>query len=178
MLGGMSRMLAQFQQILVVFARLRSPPALIGGMALAAHGVVRATRDLDFLVSGEDAADLHAALLDLGYACLHRSEDAANYRRREEGIDLLFAHRPEALRLLNGAEDRPSPLGLVRVVSAIGLIAFKLQAYVNQPQRLRDLDDVRALLRRPGAQMDRNEVLRYFRMFGQETLLERMLHEP
>jgi hypothetical protein len=36
---------------------------LIGGLALAAHQVVRAKRDIDFLADAEDAGRLHEILL-------------------------------------------------------------------------------------------------------------------
>jgi hypothetical protein len=46
----MSRLFAQICQALEAFAANRLTPALIGGLALAAHNVVRATQDVDFLV--------------------------------------------------------------------------------------------------------------------------------
>jgi hypothetical protein len=50
---------------------------LIGGLAVVAHQVARATKDVEFLVEAEAADRVHDALLDLGYQCLYRSEDAA-----------------------------------------------------------------------------------------------------
>jgi hypothetical protein len=123
----MSRLAAQIREVVAAFAELALPAALIGGLALAAHKVVRATRDVDFLVSADDADRVHVMLLGLGYQCIHRSADAANYLREDEGLDLLYAHRPEARRLLAEAEHRDSALGRLRVVSAEGLIGFKLQ---------------------------------------------------
>ncbi len=95
----MASLVEQIKEALVAFAGLRTPPALIGGLALAAHNVVRATRDVDFLVDADDADRLHRRLLELGYRCIHRSADAANYLRGEEGLDLLYAHRPKYFRL-------------------------------------------------------------------------------
>ena len=46
----MSRLLSQIKGTLAFFVSLKTPPALIGGLALSSHGVVRATRDVDFLV--------------------------------------------------------------------------------------------------------------------------------
>jgi hypothetical protein len=147
---------------------------VIGGLALAAHKVVRATRDVDFLVSADDADRVHVMLLGLGYQCIHRSADAANYLREDEGLDLLYAHRPEARRLLAEAEHRDSALGRLRVVSAEGLIGFKLQGYVNDPRRLQDLEDIRNLLRVNADQLDMSEVRRYFAIFDRESLLDEL----
>ncbi|MCB1552325.1 MAG: hypothetical protein KDJ14_00855 [Xanthomonadales bacterium] len=171
----MPRLADQIREALQAFAALRTPPALIGGLALAAHRVVRATRDVDFLVHVDDADRLHDALSALGYRCVHRSVDAANYVRGDEGLDVLFAHRPEALSLLAGAGVRESPLGTLRVVDAEGLIGFKLQALVNDPGRARDLDDIRALLRNNAATLDMDRVRRYFAMFQRESLLDEIL---
>jgi len=50
-------------------------------------------------------------------------------------------------RLLEGAQIVETPFGKLCVVSAEGLIGLKLQGYVNDPRRLQDLADIRALLR-------------------------------
>jgi hypothetical protein len=91
---------------------------------------------------------VHDALLDLGYQCLYRSEDAANYVRATEGLDLLYAHRPLARRLLAQASERDTPMGRIRIISVERLIGFKLQGFVNDATRTRDLDDASAVLAR------------------------------
>src|SRR5450830_501478 len=90
----MSNLAEQIREALSMFARNDTEPALIGGLAVVAHQVVRATKDVDFLVEAEAAQKVHDALLGLGYQCLYRSEDAANYVRAAQGLDLLYAHRP------------------------------------------------------------------------------------
>lgn len=173
----MSRLVEQVKQALAGFGVCHTEPALIGGLALAMHQVVRATQDVDFLADLDDAEPLHAMLLDLGYQCLHRSEDAANYRRGDEGLDLLYAHRPLARRLLLDAETRETGMGRLRVISAEGLIGFKLQAFVNSPQRGRDIEDIRSLLRANRATLDMGEVRQYFQLFERTGLLDELLAE-
>lgn len=173
----MSRLVEQIKQAVAAFASCKTTPALIGGLALAAHQVVRATRDVDFLADADDADRLHAILLALGYRCVHRSEDAANYLRDDEGLDLLYAHRPVARRLLREASERQTVMGPLRVISAEGLIGFKLQALVNNPARTRDLDDIRALLRVQRGRLNMDEVREYFAMFEREEMLDGLLHE-
>lgn len=171
----MGRLFDQIKEASAAFARIGTSPALIGGLALAAHQVIRATQDVDFLADADDADRLHEALLRLGYTCVHRSEDAANYSRGDEGLDLLYAHRPVARRLLAEAQVRDTPMGRLRVVSAEGLIAFKLQGYVNAPTRTQDLEDIRSLLRVGRATLDMDEVARYFRLFEREALLDELI---
>lgn len=171
----MSRLVDQIKQAVAAFVGCKTTPALIGGLALAAHRVVRATRDVDFLVDADDADRLHGILLDLGYRCVHRSEDAANYLRGDEGLDLLYAHRPIARRLLGEASERATALGTLRVISAEGLIGFKLQALANNPSRTRDLDDIRALLRAQRGKLNMAEVREYFALFNRTELLDDLL---
>lgn len=168
----MFRLADQIREALAAFAGFKTPPALIGGLALASHGVIRTTRDVDFLVDADDADRLHEVLLGIGYECVHRSPDAANYLRGEEGFDVLYAHRTTARRLLNEADEHQTGFGRLRVISAEGLIAFKLQGYVNDPARVRDLDDLRALLKANAGRLDMDEVRRYFALFDREDLLE------
>ena len=112
----MPRLVDQLKQAVAAFAGLKTRPALIGGLALAAHDVVRGTQDVDFLVDADDAEKIHDVLIGLGYECVHRSEDAANYVRGDEGLDLLYAHRPTARELLDHAATRDTAMGPLRVV--------------------------------------------------------------
>lgn len=173
----MSRLADQIREALAAFAEAESEPALIGGLALTAYQVVRATRDVDFLVDADDADRLHGLLLGLGYRCVHRSEDAANYVRGDEGLDLLYARRPTARRLLSNARERDTSLGRLRVISPEGLIAFKLQGYVNDPRRVQDLEDLRALLRGNHASLNMEEVKEYFLLFDRESLFNELVAE-
>ncbi|GAA0242838.1 nucleotidyltransferase family protein [Rhodanobacter caeni] len=173
----MSRLVEQIKQAVAAFVGCKTTPALIGGLALAAHQVVRATRDVDFLADADDADRLHEILLSLGYRCVHRSEDAANYLREDEGLDLLYAHRPTARRLLADAEERFTAMGPLRVISAEGLIGFKLQALVNNPSRTRDFDDIRALLRVQRGRLNMVEVQEYFALFDRKEMLDELLAE-
>lgn len=151
--------------------------ALIGGLALASHHVIRATQDIDLLIDAEKAEEVDAKLLELGYRCVHRSADAGNYLRGDERIDLIYAHRPIARRLLTGAAELGTSLGNVRVISREGLIGFKLQGLVNDPRRSQDLEDIRALLRANRGHLDLAEVREYFDLFSRGPLLDELLRE-
>ena len=171
----MSNLAEQIREALSMFARNSTEPALIGGLAVVAHQVVRATQDVDFLLEAEAADRVHDALLVLGYQCLYRSEDAANYVRATEGLDLLYAHRPLARRLLAQASQRDTPMGRLRVISVEGLIGFKLQGFVNDATRTRDLEDIRALLKIHRTSLDMDELREYFALFNKPDLLNELL---
>jgi hypothetical protein len=176
-MAAQSRLGRQIEEISAAldFAGVRF--ALIGGLALAAHKVVRATSDVDLLARADNASDIDAIALKLGYRCLHRDADVANYLRSDERLDLLFASRPLALRLLQEAPERPTTFGALRVVSAEGLIGFKLQAMTNDPRRTQDLEDIRALLRANRQSLHLAELREYFTLFEREALLEELLNE-
>jgi hypothetical protein len=120
---------------------------------------------------------VHEALIALGYERVHQSEDAANYVRGDEALDLHYAHRPTARRLLERAGASATALGRLRVVSAEGLIGFKLQAMVNAPERGRDRDDILALLRAGRGKLDMQEIRSYFELFDRKELLDELIEE-
>jgi hypothetical protein len=172
-----SRLAEQIAQAVDALNAIGARVALIGGLALASHQVVRATQDVDFLADADRGDDIDAALRALGYECRHRTADAATYTRGDERIDLLYANRPIARRLLAAAREHQTPLGTLCVVSAEGLIGFKLQGLVNDPARTQDLEDIRRLLRANAGALDLGEVREYFRLFDREAMLDDLLGE-
>lgn len=173
----MSRLATQLEEIVNALNELNVPIALIGGLALAPHKVVRATRDIDFLTRQSDGDAIDSTLRRLGYRCIHRSADAANYLRNDERVDFLYAHRPAARQLLEEAADFVTPFGILRVVSVEGLIGLKLQAYVNDSRRIQDLVDIRELLRVNRATLNLDKLREYFRLFEREPMLEDLLND-
>ena len=172
-----SRLGRQIAEVAAAFNAIGARFALIGGLALASHKVVRATQDVDLLAEAEKAEEIDAELARMGYRCLYRSADAGNYVRGDERIDLLYASRPIARGLLAHAKELKTALGELRVVSAEGLIGFKLQGLANDPRRTRDLEDIRALLRANHATLDMAEVREYFRLFERDSLLDELLRQ-
>lgn len=66
-------------------------------------------------------------------------------------------------------------MGHIRITSVEGLVGFKLQGFVNDATRTRDLDDIRALFKIYRASLNMNEVREYFALFDQSELLHEML---
>lgn len=108
---------------------------------------------------------------------MYRSPDAATCVRGDERVDLLYASRPAARRWLEAAVEYQTPVGPVRVVGLEGLIAFKLQGFVNDPRRTQDLEDIRALLRANRERVDFPQLREYFRLFEREELLDEILRD-
>jgi len=177
-MAAASRLGKLIEELIVTLDSIGATYALIGGLALASHNVIRATQDVDLLSRAADSDAIDRAFKAKGFRCLHRNGDVANYLRGDERVDFLFASREIAKRLLIDAPARETSFGLLRVVSAEGLIGFKLQAIVNDPRRTQDLEDIRALLRTNRDSLNLNEVRDYFRLFGRDALLEELLDGP
>jgi hypothetical protein len=123
--------------------------ALCGGVALAIHGVPRATQDIDFLVRPEDLDRLRAVVRCCGFVLESFPMDFASgitiqrFTKLIDGqplmLDALLVGGP-----LAGAWERRQVAeiegGRVRVIARDDLIALKLAA--GRPQ---DLVDVQRL---------------------------------
>lgn len=151
--------------------------ALIGGLALAAHGAGRATSDLDLLADGDRADDVDRILRGHGFESLRRTENVANYvaATAERGrVDFLFARRAYGRAMLERATLQTILGAPIRVVDAADLIGLKVQSSSNDPsRRYLDLADIDRLLRR--AAVDLARVREYFRLFDREKELDALL---
>ena len=124
--------------------------ALMGGLALAQHAVIRATQDVDFLLSIPQIR-LPAVLDDLQSAGLSfdlhetirewQQHHVTQMEFRGIRIDWVAAVLPAFRDVLDTAVVRRMAGLRVRVASAEGLILLKLIAFREQ-----DKVDVRALL--------------------------------
>jgi len=154
--------------------------AVVGAFALHAHGITRATADLDVAVESAARLPLIAFLEAQGYDTLHASAGYSNHVHRLGAagrVDCLYVSGPTADQLFSGSR----PLlrlggGTYPVPRAEHLAAMKVFAIKNAPERThRDLADLQELLRVPG--IDREEVRRYFEKRGLERLFREIAGE-
>jgi hypothetical protein len=82
-----SSLARQLAEVANALREIDVPFALIGGLALAAHGVSRGTRGVDLLVDADHGDAIDALLRRLSYQCRHRGEDAATCFRGDERLD-------------------------------------------------------------------------------------------
>lgn len=131
---------------------LRIPYAVVGGMALVAHGYDRTTVDVDVLVTQDGLASLHKSLSGLDYLPLF--EGSKQLRDTETGVRIEF--------LVAGGypgDGKPKPVAFpdpaavsididgVRYANLTTLIELKLASGMTNAGRLRDLADVQELIR-------------------------------
>lgn len=135
------------------------PYALIGALALGAHGYLRMTADIDLVMTAEGLEAFRARLVGRGY------------RPAFEGAQRSFRDVASEVRIEvveSGAfpgDGLPKPIafpdpglattvGTLRVLPLELLIALKLASGLSAPGRLKDLADVQELIRARGLPLD------------------------
>ena len=127
--------------------------AVIGGMALALHGFVRPTQDVDLLLSPEGLEKFHAELVGRGYVPTFQGA-RKHFRDTETGVKVGMITTGEY-----PGDGKPKPvvfpdpaskseaIGEHRVINLPTLIELKLASGLSAEHRqLRDLADVQQLI--------------------------------
>lgn len=170
-----------FQMILENLQREKIDFALIGGLALQAAGISRATYDIDMLILSENSRKIKEVMSGLGFRLLHESEDVLNFASdniRLGRVDFLLAHRKYALAMLKRAGEKEVLGGrfkakVIRLEDQIGL---KVQSSSNDPRRwFRDMSDIELLIKNNYARLDLDVLREYFRLFDREEELNQIL---
>jgi hypothetical protein len=126
--------------------------AVSGGMAVAAHGLQRFTRDVDVLVTQEGLQAVHNELEGLGY--VPPFAGSKNLRDTQTGVRIDF--------LVAGqfpGDGKPKPVAFpdpaavtteidgIKYLSLPCLIELKLASGMTSPDRVKDLGDVMELVK-------------------------------
>lgn len=153
--------------------------AIAGGIAMAAHGRVRATEDIDILVDARQANELGAVMRSLAYAEQPHGV-ATRWARKPvpelpgivEWIDALPARREAGLALITRAnQHRLQWEGVaLPIVDPAGIVLMKCIALAADPARAHDRDDVRFLLQEHAARIDRATLLHDAAALGQDVV--------
>jgi hypothetical protein len=146
------------RRVVAALDKLEIRHALIGGLAVAAHGMIRATRDVDLIIdlSLQEALSLQQSLRDRGFqATFYRGavdDPIAGVLRlsvpvagAEVSCDLLFASRAWQMRAVENAASIDLGSFSVRVAQSADLFLLKL--FAGGPQ---DLVDAAQLLKMQG----------------------------
>ena len=127
--------------------------AIIGGMALALHGFIRPTEDVDLLMNPQGLEKFHAELVGRGYVPVFAGA-RKHFRNTETGVKVEVITTGEY-----PGDGKPKPVafpeprdvainvGEYRVVKLESLIELKLASGLTAEHRkLRDLADVQQLI--------------------------------
>lgn len=181
----MTDLTAVIHDLVGLFDRLRLPYAIMGGIAVRAHGLPRPTFDVDFVlaVPRERLADLFTALKEAGYTVsdhyhggwvdsvggmpLFKVRLFLEGRGIDADVFLVeneFQKEVMSRRILDEVEGKP-----VHLITAEDLILFKLLA--GRPRDLLDIEDVFFMQ----GQLDETYMRRWAGPLGVADQLERML---
>ena len=144
----MSVLIEELRALIEVFNSHEIEFALCGGLAVAAHGLVRATQDIDFLIREESLDKALAAAAEVGFDIrgldISFKERAVEIRRVSKivgedviSLDLLLV-TPHVQDVWEGRENREFAGEAFAVVARDGLIKMKKQA--GRPQDLADIE--------------------------------------
>ena len=138
----------------------RIPYALIGGLALAAHGFVRMTQDVDILMTAEGLTTFRERCVGRGYAPAFPGAQKT-FRDTESRVRIEVITTGEF-----PGDGKPKPVAFpdplaasveregIRIVTLEKLIELKLASGMSAPHRLRDLADVQDLISVLGLPLD------------------------
>ena len=148
--------------------------AVIGAMAAAVHGVVRASLDADAIVAlhGREAQALRQSLIEVGYAVALRTGDVDDpipglleiRDRYGNRVDLLLGLRGMDPELLNRTRQVRFGEAVLSIVSREDFVAMK--AFAGGPV---DLADARAVIELDRGSLDLELLRRLAQRFGRDA---------
>jgi hypothetical protein len=164
-----------FQSVSEYFLRERLDYAVIGAFALYGYGYVRATSDIDFITRLQNQNKIVGFLENLGFETLNRSDGFSNHLHPigATRVDMMYVDGPTADEFFKSTTKSVLFNDMsVPIVSAEHLIALKLFAAHNNPDRLfKELSDIKELTIR--SKTNGITVRKYFIKYG----LEKYYHE-
>lgn len=127
--------------------------AVIGGMALTIHGYVRATQDVDLLMTAEGLEAFRSSLVGRGFVPAFTGATKM-FRDAATGVlvEIITAGefpgdgKPKSVSFPDPAVAAVELDG-IRVVRLTTLVELKLSSGLTAPDRLKDLADVQELIR-------------------------------
>lgn len=138
--------------------------AVAGAIALGAYGVMRATEDVDVLITPEGLERFKAEWLGRGYVEVRRGGKAVRDTATGVRIDFLLTGdypgdgKPKPVAFPNPARTSVDA-GRYRVVPLSTLLELKTASGMTAPHRLQDLADVLRLIRENSLPRDYAEQL-------------------
>lgn len=152
--------------------------ALIGGVALHAHGIDRTTFDADFLIFVSDTDTVDRLMRAHGYHRAHASETFANYLSKDFDmgrVDFMYASKHHSRAMLGRAEKTWIMGYEVKVLRVEDMIGLKVLSTTNDPTRAtKDMGDIEDLMRRHHRKMNWPFVREYFKLFDREDEFKKL----
>ncbi len=149
---GASRVHKAMEALVARLEGLEVPYAIVGALALNAYGYLRATVDVDVLLTREGLERFKSASLGRGYLEKFPGSRGVRDTERQVDIDVVLAGdfpgdgREKPVSFPDPAEGAVGGSAF-RLVSLKTLIELKVASGMTAPHRLKDLADVIELIR-------------------------------
>jgi len=149
---GTSRVHKAMEALVARLDELGIPYAILGALALNAYGYLRATVDVDVLLTPEGLERFKAESLGRGYVEKFQGSRGVRDTEHQVDIDVVLAGdypgdgREKPVRFPDPREVAVAG-AVFRLVSLTTLIELKIASGMTAPHRLRDLADVIELIR-------------------------------
>lgn len=167
-----------FKELSVEFERAEIPFLLIGGYAVNAYGYSRTTQDVDFMIVSSDYERAKQVLQRCGYRQHVHKDLCARFVDHEKQwppLDLIFVEQETFQNIVKEARGIEVLGRKLLVPSAEHLIALKLHAIKNDPQReTKDLNDILEIIKAKGLDVGSQKFKDFCLKFGNAGLLERI----
>ncbi len=151
-MSNVINVLKEFTSILPQFEKANIKYAVVGGLAVNIYTQVRATKDIDFLISEEDLDTACSVLKKLGYL---RKENTLPFKKSGlelqrllkavDGdfmiVDLLIAISSEMKDILKNSIAVDFSFGKLKIITKEDLI--KMKSMANRPQDIADIEKLR-----------------------------------
>ncbi len=156
---GTNKVHVTMQNLARRLKELQIPYAVVGGMALTRYEYRRFTDDLDVLVTKESLDRIHEELEGRGY--VPPFNGSKHLRDTDTGVKVEFLvtgqfpgdGKPKPVAFPNPADVAEEYLS-IRFLSLSALIELKLASGISNPDRGKDLIDVRELIVKNGLDRD------------------------
>ena len=153
---------------------------LIGGRALEAHGVVRFTKDVDFLVATEHIPAMGVVLTKAGYRKTNENAIFSRWKHPAltvDDVDVMYVNELTFDKLMEGSVIHRLGKAELRVPSVPSLIALKLHAIRSNAQRLeKDGRDIAELLLKNPLMLDKAALETLFAKYGCSVYFPKFSH--
>jgi hypothetical protein len=176
---GSGRVNQTVRQLASDLDRAKIDYALVGAMALNAHGYARETTDVDVLIRPDGLERFRSELVGLGYRPAFEAAKKS-FRNSETGVAVEFLTTGEY-----PGDGKPKPVVFpdpsrvaveidgIKVIDLPTLINLKLASGMTAPHRRRDLADVQDLIRILGLNAEfANQLDAYVRPTFLQLLME------
>jgi len=112
---------------------------LIGGRSLEAYGIMRFTKDVDFLIAAHDISAMSGLLVKAGYEKNAETSIFSRWKHPSmlvDDVDIMYVKADTFEKLLHDSQMFDLGTVSVRVPSIPSLISLKLHAMKSNPDRV------------------------------------------